>query len=100
MNLANLQMGGLSNLSALPNMGGLNLNLMMQHQFGQKLPSYVCPPEAMRMSNQADSARQATQTFARNQDKSSENKLFKRAAFHVAIAYHIHLKKVLVGSKM
>jgi hypothetical protein len=30
----------------------------------------------------------------KNPDKPSNSKLFKRAAYHVAIAYHIHLKKV------
>lgn len=84
MNLAQLHNLG------LPNINNLNLNVLMQHQFGQRLPSYVCPPEAMRMSAQE----QAHQAAQKKVERSSDTKLFRRAAFHVAIAYHIYLKKV------
>jgi hypothetical protein len=92
-NLHNLSgLNALQNMNLLGPLGNMNFNMMMQHQFGQKLPSYVCPPEAlMRMNNPDLSQPMQPQ---RKLEKTSENKLFKRAAFHVAIAYHIHLKKV------
>jgi len=92
MNLANLHMGGIPNMAGASNINGLNLSaIMQQHHFGQRLPSYVCPPEAMRMSTQESLVQQAQKKV----ERTSETKLFRRAAFHVAIAYHIHLKKVL-----
>ena len=54
MNLANLQMGGLTNLVNIPSINGINLSMIMQqHHFGQRLPSYVCPPEAIKLSAQS-----------------------------------------------
>lgn len=92
MNLANLQMGGLTNLVNIPSINGINLSMIMQqHHFGQRLPSYVCPPEAIKLSAQESALHHLA---PKKPERTSETKLFRRAAFHVAIAYHIHLKKV------
>lgn len=77
-------LNNIQSLNALTNLNTMNLNLslLMQNQIGQKMPAY--PVADTRY------------TDSQKKEKTPESKLFKRAAFHVAIAYHIHLRKVTV----
>lgn len=77
-------LSSIPSLQTLSNMNNMNLNLsmLMQGQMGQKIQSYPVT-DTRHVESQ-------------KKEKAPESKLFKRAAFHVAIAYHIHLRKVTV----
>lgn len=123
MNYANLShiQSALPNLNPALNpslnpLAGINFNInmmMLQPQFGDRIPPYQVPQEAMMrlgggagfggMGNAAGVGHIAPgmntlefmSALQQVQQKDKPNKLFKRASFHVAIAYHIHLKKVI-----
>jgi len=59
----------------------LNSNSLFRQQFSAIQPIQLNQPPQPRITNSRDGSK-------------DKDKLFGRAAFHVAIAYHIHLKKI------